>query len=113
MPPSGPPAAAPDQLGCALDLTLVGIAFLDHSHGKAVCAENEIDLRGSGESRQRAIDSLDDGVDVSGVLVKLVHYVHAGTPAVRTKPARPLVEATPGGCLRVLRVQRQQDQIGR
>ena len=113
MPASRPTAAPPDQFRCALDLTLVRIALFNHGDGKAVRTENEIDIGRIGESGQRAVDGLDDGIDVCRVLVELLYHVDPGTPAVGVEMARPLVEAAAGRGLGVLRVEGQQDELGR
>src|SRR5580698_2167307 len=57
---------------------------------------------------QDAVDAFDDGGDVVGMVVEMVNYVYRGSWSVL---AIPFVEAASGRGERIVRIEREKDQL--
>src|SRR5262249_20868432 len=111
-----PPAALPDEIRGALDLPLVGVARLDHGYRQAVRAEDEVDIVNRGaEPGEHFVPGCHERAHEIWVLRVFAHEHHLRPPAVaRPEGALPLVEAAAGGGLRILRIERHEnDLLGR
>ena len=106
--PIAPPTALHQQLHGFLDLPLIRIALLNHRHGNAVRAENDLRQAGHGETAQSFLHFLHDRVQIYRITIETLDAMH---PGAASKQPMPLVQTRSRGGGGILRVERQEDNL--
>ena len=109
-----PLAALEHQAHGFLHLARIGIAAIDEGNRQAMRAENEMNAGGIGEVAEARRDAFGERLNIERMIVEFFDRVHfrgvrGGSGwAIET---RPFLHAADGGGERILRIEREEDQI--